>query len=233
MAHPARRSTDFARGIAAVLPALGLLATAPAGHAADDWDVPPDPRTAHEAIAGPALTFLPEPPAEPVHHHHTLAIIDARSLEDGWVRLEQCHEHLDAFPSAAVVYRGSRIRGLEIVSVEGIDAAWVEDARIELRGIRPGARLCMKAESRALTDNGDGTWTLRNGPFMRQLMDGYFPMHVTMDVRLPPGLGLLSAHPRPRPGLAIRTRPGRIELDAWFEGRLVTALILGPAGDGR
>ena len=49
------------------------------------------------------LSFLAEPPPKAVHHHHNDIVIGPESLREGWVRLEQCHEHLDAVPRAEVV----------------------------------------------------------------------------------------------------------------------------------
>lgn len=173
------------------------------------------------------LEFLAEPPGQPVHHHDNRLTVTAASLEDGWVGLDQCHRNLDPVRRAEVVFGEGRIRGLEVVSSERIGRAWVEGASVQLEDVRKGARLCLRAESRALHPTGDGL-VLQNGPYMRRFLDGYYPMHVTIRVELPPAVAVGRIEPPAQPGLRIEQEGRRLHLDAWFEGRLVTRIHLRP-----
>lgn len=40
--------------------------------------------------------------------------------------------------------------------------------------------LCLAGETRALTTNAVGTYSVRSGPFMRKFLGGHFPMRVTL-----------------------------------------------------
>lgn len=172
-----------------------------------------------------ALTFLAEPPAKRVHHHHNDIRIGPESLRDGWARLEQCHENMDAVSRAEVVYRPERIRAIRVASVNDIDQAWVEGPTVQLKGVQPGARLCVSAESLVLNLEDDGSYTVRNGPFMRRFLDGYYPMRVTLSVHYPcDRLRFGGSIPPPQPGFAVRDADCRVDVEAWFEGRLNTVL---------
>jgi hypothetical protein len=176
-----------------------------------------------------ALTFLAEPPGKRVHHHHNEIRIGPESLADGWVRLDQCHENLDAVPRAEVIYRPEHIRAITVASVAAIDRAWVEGPSVQLEGVRPGARLCVSAESRVLQREEDGSFTVRNGPFMRRFLDGYYPMRVTLAVHYPcDRLRFAGASPAPQSGFSVRDADCRVDVEAWFEGRLNTALRFAP-----
>ena len=63
-----------------------------------------------------------------------------------------------------------------------IEQSWVEDNTVQLRNVQENARLCVQAWTRALKSNGDGSYSLRNGPFMRRFLDGYYPMRVSMQI---------------------------------------------------
>ena len=67
------------------------------------------------------LVFLAQHPAKQVHHHQNYLIINADSLRDGWVRLNQCHDHLDRVPRAQIMYNKDRIRDLQIVTSDNIE----------------------------------------------------------------------------------------------------------------
>lgn len=173
------------------------------------------------------LVFLPDPPKKPFHHQVNTLVLSPASLESGWVEMIQCHRHLDRVPAAQVVYGHANTRRLRIDHFSGIGRAWVEGPTVQLKDIDHGAVLCVRAESRALHRNGDGTWTLRNGPFMRRFLDGYYPMRVELDLRMPEGLlRLVSVSPPPQPGFRVEASPDRIRYDAVFEGRLVTEIRL-------
>jgi hypothetical protein len=167
------------------------------------------------------LHFLETPPAKAVHHHRNHIRIEAGSLASGWVGLTQCHDHLDAVPRAQITFRDGYVRDLRIDLASGIGHAWVEGASVQLQQIAPGARLCLSAQTRALRQAGNGYFNLVNGPYMRQFLDGYYPMRVTLDVDYPAdALRPIDVSPPPQPGLTLAERPGKLQLDALFEGEL-------------
>jgi hypothetical protein len=169
------------------------------------------------------LHFLSEPPRQVVHHHSNRILITASSLDQGWVVLEQCHSHLDAVPATEVVYRPERVRALRIIAATNIGKSWVEGASVQLRDVGPQAGVCISAESRALNALAGGGYRLRNGPYMRRFLDGYYPMRVSLDIRYPDDLiRWVASAPPDQAGFRIDAVPGRIQADAWFEGKLFT-----------
>ncbi|MGD8712689.1 MAG: alpha/beta hydrolase, partial [Thiohalophilus sp.] len=91
------------------------------------------------------LVFLDHKPDKPVHHHTNHLIISKHSLETGWVWLKQCHENLDQVPRAQIMFRRGRVRDLQIITNNNIAESWVENNSVQLRDVRPGARLCVTA----------------------------------------------------------------------------------------
>lgn len=183
--------------------------------------LPPSVSTEH--VNEGQLVFLAEPPRRAVHHHQNRLIISAASLDEGWVRLQQCHRHLDQVPRTQILYNRERVRDLAIVHSEHIGASRVQDNTVQLEDVGPGARLCVSAWTRVLQAQDDGSYLLRNGPFMRRFLDGYYPMHVSMEVDYAgSGLQLIDMQPARQAGFEVRTGNGRLAFEAWFEGRLQT-----------
>jgi len=174
-------------------------------------------------VNGGDLVFLTEPPRDPVHHHDSRIILDEDSLDTGWVTMIQCHSHLDAVPRTQVVYHQSRSRDLVILSYRNIDRAWVEGHTVQLAGVGHAASVCIRVQTRSLEFNEDGSFSLRGGPFMRRFLDGYYPMHVSMNIELPPGyLRFVDTRPQRQDGFDVRETSAGLQLDTWFEGRLYT-----------
>jgi len=211
-----RRLTCFALTLSLVLPAAAM----PDADTLLFDDFEERARRVNEG----ELVFLATPPERRVHHHLTRLEITAQALGDGWVLLHQCHEHIDQVPAAQIVYQPGKLRRLEIALYRNIGAAWVEGDSVQLRDVAGDAQLCVAAETRALHAVGDGRYELRNGPFMRQFLDGYYPMHVSLEVKYPEGLELVGTEPEPQPGFAVRRAGSWVGVDAWFEGRLSTAM---------
>ena len=72
------------------------------------------------------------------------------------------------------------------------------------------------------TDNG--RYYLKLGPFMRRFLDGYYPLHVQLEVCYPAFLQLVSASPVN----ALRHTSGRksyAEFDLWVVGKLDIELV--------
>lgn len=171
------------------------------------------------------LRFITAPLGKPVHHHQNRITIDDASLETGWIHLEQCHIHLDAVPSSQVVYRDGYVRGLEVLKAQNIGRAWVEGATVQLENVSPDALLCIKADTRALSAREGDSYFLRNGPFHRRFLDGYYPMRVSLSVRLDTHkLKFASMVPPPQPGLRVALTDSGIDVETLFEGRLSTEI---------
>ena len=177
-----------------------------------------------DAINEGELSFLDKPPDQPVHHHQNTFIILQSSIETGWIKLVQCHEKLDTLSRAQIVYNQDRIRYLRITETENIDQARVEGHTVQLTNVKSHARLCVEAESRALIAQQDGTYVMQNGPFMRRFLDGYFPMRVSIDIKFPANLSFIAIEPVEQQGFSLIKQKQHLQLDAWFEGRLVTRI---------
>ena len=202
----------------------------PGGELDDPDFFPPEPETHH--VNEGTLEFLATPPAEEVHAHNNRITLTAASLEDGWASLYQCHDNLDSVPAAQIVYNSERIRSLQVAVADGIGDARVEGHTIQLKDVSTTAGLCINAESRVVSTLPGNGFVVRNGPFMRKFLDGYYPMHVRLEIILPPGEWVLAgSEPAGQPGFTVTQIPGGIVAEAWFEGKLETAFHFTPAGD--
>jgi hypothetical protein len=171
------------------------------------------------------LVFLENPPARVVHHHANRVVITQESIDEGWVRLNQCHSNLDKVSRAQIVFRPDRVRKLKVSRVANIASARVEGATVQLHDISDNAQLCIDAETRVFVYNGDGTFSLRSGPYMRRFLDGFYPMRVSMKVTLATDkLRFADISPAAQKGFAVERQNGAIHYDAWFEGRLNTEI---------
>ena len=114
------------------------------------------------------------------------------------------------------------MRNLKIVSKENIEDASVNGHIIELKNIKPNAKICLEADSRALHKLNENQLQLRNGPFMRQFLDGFYPLQVTVDVSYPASIRLTDFEPNQLPAGEVKLASNRITWSALFEGRLFT-----------
>lgn len=208
-----------------LVPAGGIAASEYTEEALERWfnsDEFAPPRPSREVNDG-QLVFLHSPGGADLHHHHNHMTVSPRSLEDGWVRLEQCHTHLDKVPAAQIVFNEQRIRDIRLVSFRNMGKAWVEGPTVQMTDIRANARVCITAWTRALCLNDDGSYSLRNGPFMRRFLDGYFPMRVSMVIDYAgTGLRPTVVFPAQQDGFMVWRKDTQIGFDAVFEGRLTT-----------
>ena len=159
-----------------------------------------------------------------MHHHVNRLSITAASLASGWVDMDQCHYHIDPVPRAEIVYTAGRIRHLAVTRATGIGEARVEAHSVQLADVGRDAELCVRAQTRGL-EIADGGYVLRNGPFMRRFLDGFYPIRVSLDVSYPQGLELVGQFPSARPGVETRQQGNRVTVDAWFEGILETRFV--------
>ena len=194
---------------------------------ASDELTPPSQQT--DNVNEGNLVFLLQKPATDVHHHQNRLIIDSQSLTSGWVRLQQCHNHLDKVSRIQINFRKGKVKHINIISSQNIEQAWVESNTVQLKNVGKDAKICVEAVTRALHANDDGSFSLRSGPFMRRFLDGYYPMHVSMQVSFSgTGLHLASVSPASQQGFQVWKHPGQIGYEAWFEGRLKTELKFYP-----
>jgi hypothetical protein len=178
-----------------------------------------------DAVNEGELEFLDIPPQEPVHHHINRIQIRMNSLKDGWVELHQCHRHLDPVPHLEILYHPQRIRQIELLSSENIGSSQIIGSIIDLKDVRHGASICLRAQTRSLHPLGQGGYQLRNGPYMRRFLDGYYPMHLTLEVKYPAELMQLTAlRPLPIDTGQAQLREGSLYWDGWFQGRLFTEI---------
>jgi hypothetical protein len=167
------------------------------------------------------LVFLSPPPESRTLYSMNTITITRSSLDDGWVQVRQCYEGLDAVPEAEVVYQYKNMRHLRIQSKTNISQAVIREQRVQLTDVQHDATLCIQAEAQILYPQADGSFLLRNGPFHRRFLDGYFPMHVSMDVRLPSTLlRYIGISPESQPGFKVDLNDERVSIDAWFAGTL-------------
>ena len=207
--------------------ALALIVTARAAANGDDaaWFDEPEPPAVPQAAPG-ELLFFASPPAPLVLQSFNRLFIDERSLVDGWVRMQQCYRSLDPVPDAEIVYTYGSMRALRIESQTGIGKATAEGDSVQLEDVAKGAELCVAAEIQILMHNADGSYTLRNGPFHRRFLDGYFPMRVVLELHFPAGrLRLLSVSPVAQPGFSVTQEHGGISIDSVFAGALTIEVV--------
>lgn len=171
------------------------------------------------------LVFLDKPPAKKVHHHANQLIVNDESIDNGWVKLIQCHTNLDRVGLAQILFRQDRVRKLRVTEARNIDRAWVEGASIQLENVKAEARLCIGAETRSFVYNGDGSFSLHNGPYMRRFLDGYYPMRVSLDVTVKTDkLRFADITPNVGKGFKVWNGQNTVSYDAWFEGKLSTEI---------
>ncbi|MDH5181757.1 MAG: hypothetical protein OEY07_19010 [Gammaproteobacteria bacterium] len=171
---------------------------------------------------GGVLVFLAKPPTKRTPHSSNILTVNSDSLRTGWVEVEQCHAGLDPVPAVEVVYRYKEMRHLQVVKSSGIGKVWVDGQTVQLEEVKKGASLCIRTEARIMVQLEGGRYVLFNGPFQRRFLDSYFPMHVTLVLRYPRDeLELTEVLPRKTDGFKVESRDGEINLDAWFEGKLL------------
>lgn len=210
----------WAVGLSLSLPLSGLVADE---DPYADWFLEGSPSNRGE------LNILSEPPDYTVHHHQNEFVIDEGSLADGWVAVRQCHDNLDEIRKIAVVFHEERSRNIRVDSYEEdhIGDVEVDGNQVILSDVTKGASICIVAETRILEDNGDGTYSLTNGPFMRRFMDSYHPMRVSIEVdHRQVDLELASTDPEEQPGFEVQQNGDEFTIDTWFEGRLETEVTL-------
>ena len=178
-----------------------------------------------ESVNTGDLHFLSTPVDASVLHSESRIRITPASLESGWVDLLQCYRNLDAVSKVELVFDYREMRGLAVVAKRGVGKAEVSGQSVQLEDVSKQASLCIEAQVRNLYRQADGSYVLRNGPWMRKFLDGYYPFRVSLTVNYPQELvRFVRISPQVQPGFRIESTPGVIAFDAWFEGQLRTGI---------
>jgi hypothetical protein len=214
--------TLFSCLLAALASALPVVSSA----AEDDWSRVEEEmaleQRALEVNEG-ELQLLDRPPEAAAHYHHNRLRISEQSLNDGWVTMYQCHSDLDKVHASQIVYNKDRIRNIKIISSQNIGSARVEGHTVQLTDIGAESKVCISADKRVFGFK-NGKYFLRLGPFMRRFLDGYYPMHVRVEVSYPAFLELVSTSPVE----AVQQSRGKtsyVDIDIWVVGKLDIELV--------
>jgi hypothetical protein len=189
----------------------------------DDWDsqLKNDYEAKALAVNEGDLEFLAELPDKPLPVLRNQLTISRQSLKDGWIDMVQCHSQLDSVALAQVLYHPQRTRNIRILSSKNIKHVWVEDNSVQMEDISANASLCVQAQVKALYSNFNGSYSMRNGPFLRKFLDGYYPMQVTMDVTFPESrLSFEAITPQQQSGFNVHHEHNSMNIEAWFVGEL-------------
>ncbi|MBE0493708.1 MAG: alpha/beta hydrolase [Thiomicrospira sp.] len=162
------------------------------------------------------------PPFDLAEHYYMTNQIDLnnQSLSTGWAKLTQCHYNLDPVARLQIVYHPEHTKNLIILEDHAIDVSWVEGKSIQMNGLQKGAKICVQADTYALTPQTNG-YKIERGPFMRKFLDGYYPLHVELQINwagLP--LEVSEIFPTPQTGVEVAFNGQSLRLGYWFRGEL-------------
>lgn len=168
------------------------------------------------------LEFIAPITDKSILHSGSVLSITEKSLETGWVGLDQCYRNLDPVGKTDVVHRYKNIKQLKITASGNIGEARVDGQTIQLEDISSSAYICIQAEVQILEKTSQDTFSLSNGPYYRKFLDGYYPYHVTVNISYPADkLKYTRISPAPQPLFEVIQQPGKLLVDTWFEGILM------------
>ena len=171
------------------------------------------------------LVFLKPPVDRSQMYTDNVLTITNESINSGWVKLNQCHYNLDPVHKIDIVYTYIEIKNLKIESRENISRARVVDQSVQLEDVLSNSNICISAEARVFYLNTNDLFSLRNGPYYRKFLDGYYPYNVTMLINYPANqLKFRGSNPSAQEGFEIIQSKNRININAWFDGSLKTEL---------
>lgn len=210
-----------------ILLSLPLTAQAEFSQQALDWlnddSEQPDARQVNEG----QLTFLAPISDRRVLHSTSELFISPASLDNGWVELRQCYRQLDPVGRTAVVYSYRQLRNLAVTHTEHIGSAHVDQQTVNLEDVGEEAELCIRAEVANLKSLGGGRYRISTGPYHRKFLDGYYPFRISLQIHYPPQLlRVKRISPQAQPGFEPRIQDNRLDIDTWFEGRLLIDIDL-------
>jgi hypothetical protein len=163
-------------------------------------------------------------------HSGAVLTITKKSLETGWVGLDQCYRNLDPVGVMDLVYRYKNIKQLTITSSGNIGEAKVVGQIIQMEDISSSAHICVQAEVQILEKTSQDTFVLSNGPYYRRFLDGYYPYHVTVSISYPADrLKYSYISPAHQPLFEVAQQPGKLHVDTWFEGILLIDITFSTA----
>lgn len=161
------------------------------------------------------------------HYYMTNEIkLDTRSLSTGWATLIQCHYNLDPVARLQIVYHSEHTKNLTILEDHAIDLSWIEGKSIQMNGLQKGAKICVQADTYALTPQPNG-YKIERGPFMRKFLDGYYPLHVVLQINWDDlDLKVAKLTPSPQTGVEIELNNQSLHVRYWFRGELRPQIYL-------
>ena len=170
------------------------------------------------------LHFLREAPKTPPHRHTKHLTIKPDSLTSGWIANRQCHYELDQVSAMEIVFGKDRVRKLKVARSQNIERVWIEGSTVQMTNIGADAFVCVESENKILERNIGDAYVLKSGPYMRRFLDGYFPMKVDLTVDYPQNLLTVTGIEPEELKTASSLAPGRVAVNALFEGRLMINL---------
>jgi len=186
----------------------------------DDW-FNDDSDLSIEDVNEGELAFIAPITDKSVLHSSSVLLITEKSLEAGWVGLDQCYRNLVPIDKTDVVYHYKNIKQLKITDSGNIGEAKVNGQTIQLEGVSSSVYICVQAEVQILEKTGQDTFVLSNGPYYRRFLDGFYPYHVTVSISYPADrLKYTHISPAPQPLFEVIQRPGKLSVDTWFKGIL-------------
>ena len=172
------------------------------------------------------LRFLNTPPDKRVPSVFNEIKVSPDSIQKGWVDIKQCYKQLDPIDSVEVVYRYKQMRRLSIHSYKNIDKVSAKAHSVQLDGVGREAELCVVLQAKIFYRTSNNQFVLRNGPFERKFLDGYYPFHVIIKVSFPAEkIRFVSSNPGKVPGFHVQSDRNSLIVDTWFEGKLMTELV--------
>ncbi len=187
----------------------------------EDIPWPNDELDIIEQVNEGTLNFLTKAPAKPVLHAINTFTISPKSIETGWVQLQQCYRHLDQITKSVIVYQYKFMRKFQLVSKRNIGAVTLKDQSAELTDVGQDAELCISAETRNFYQNPDLSFSLVNGPYHRRFLDGFYPYRLTLHVIFTDtGLQTVKTQPQAQAGFSINQQQDRLLIETLFEGML-------------
>ena len=168
------------------------------------------------------LEFIAPITDKSILHSGSVLSITEKSLETGWVGLDQCYRNLDPVGKMDVVHHYKNIKQLKITASGNIGEAKVDGQTIQLEDVSSSAYICVQAEVQILEKTSQDTFVLSNGPYYRRFLDGFYPYHVTVSISYPADkLKYTRISPAPQPLFEVIQQPGKLLVDTWFEGILM------------
>lgn len=167
------------------------------------------------------LVFLHSQPKLAPHEAVHQIVISKQSLQSGWVGMAQCYTGLEQMPAAQILYRKAGVRNLKITQSENIGQSWVEKNSVQMTNIGKQARICTLSEIKALQKLDGQRYVLKTGPYRRKFLDGYFPVHLVLNIKNHSGLKVLDYTPcDKKPCKPLYQQGDQLKYEALFEGVL-------------